>query len=192
MDLLAASHHAGAAVSRAAPGAISSSHCWHSSSAFAVICLPCQYFSRCILVWLELSDCSSRPLIYVSWEVRCARVVLGTKVSSSLSFSEGSFREQQHASPHLPLLQERQGVVLANHRIGLAVSWMCSELTNPGHCNLLCQRNMIGLDRTCSCGQCKHAINTKWKSSSLLSSVWLCRSPALQWQCSRGTGKAST
>lgn len=33
--------------------------------------------------------------------------------------------------PYLPLLQERQGVVLANHRISLMVSWMHSELTNP-------------------------------------------------------------
>lgn len=66
----------------------------HSSGAFAVIWLPCQYFLHCILFWLEIPICSLGPHIYVSWEVRCAKAALSAKASSSPSFSEGSSREQ--------------------------------------------------------------------------------------------------
>lgn len=70
----------------------------HSSGAFTVILLLCQYFLHCVLFWSELPVCSLGPHIYVSWEIRCANVAHSAKASSSCSFPEGPSREKQHRS----------------------------------------------------------------------------------------------
>lgn len=91
---MSAFHHTGAVISRAEQPLGQPDQ--HSTGAFAVILLLCQYSLHCVLSWSELPDCSLGPHTYVFWEIR--KQFWLPSVARPPSFSEGSSREDSLSS----------------------------------------------------------------------------------------------